>query len=70
MSDDRETALGHVQVIAGLLGIRVEDLLTRAMPQKLWADNECLRLWHSLKTDAGRDAALDALRRILDEERN
>ncbi len=40
------------------------------MPKRLWADNECMRLWHGLKTDAGRDAALDALRRILDEERN
>lgn len=70
MSHDREAALARLQEIADVLGIHVADLTSGPTFQRLWADNEFMRLWHSLGTDAGRDAALDALRRILDEERD
>lgn len=68
MADDREASFARLHVIADLLSVPVETLTAGRMPKRLWADNECMRLWHSLKTEAGRDAALDALRRILDEE--
>lgn len=70
MADDREAALARLQLIADLLSVPVEALTAGTMPKRFWADNECMRLWHSLKTEVGRDAALDALRKIRDEEGN
>lgn len=70
MSNEGSAAIARVHEIASMLGIPVEEMMSHSMPESLWANNECLRLWFSLKTDAGRDDALDALRRILDEERD
>lgn len=69
MVDEHEASFARLHEIASMLGIPVEDMFVRTMPKKFWADSECVRLWYSLKTDADRDAALDALRKILDEER-
>lgn len=69
MAEMRETIHSRLQMIASLLGVPVQDLISGTVPRRLWADNECMRLWRGLRTEAGRDAALDALRSILEAER-
>ena len=54
MPEMRETIHSRLQMIASLLGVPVQDLISGTVPRRLWADNECMRLWRGLRTEAGR----------------
>ena len=68
MTEPKTAALERLQEIAGLLGVPVEQFTTGKISSDLMEANECLRLWSLLKTKSGRQKALDALRRIVDDE--
>lgn len=54
--------------ISKILGVSVDEFKARNIPAELLATDECLRLWSRLKTARGREQALEALRRVADDE--
>ena len=54
-----------LQRIADALGMSVEQFFTGNLPVD---ESECLRLWNRIKTLEGRRRALEALRKIVDED--
>jgi hypothetical protein len=56
--------------IANVLGVPVEHFFVDPVSTRQAAtEDECLRLWPMICTDAGRQQALEALRMIVDHER-
>ncbi|WCS23747.1 hypothetical protein LOK46_21650 [Methylobacterium sp. NMS14P] len=56
--------------VADALGIPVDSFLTDPLPEEMALTTEqCLRLWSEIKTDEGRQQALEALRAIAEQER-
>lgn len=68
MDETMRVALAHLEEIANILGIPVDQFMNGFIPNDLLATDECFRLWSRLKTEHGRQRALDALRRMVDEE--
>lgn len=58
----------YLRAIADLLGITPDHFFDQSRRLDPAETNELLHLWSGLQTDAGRKSALDALRRIRDEE--
>ena len=68
MSELDETVAVRLREIADILGVPVECFFRDRAPPAIADVRECLRLWGRLRTDAGRAAALAAMRKISDEE--
>jgi transcriptional regulator with XRE-family HTH domain len=59
-----------LQTIADALGVPVERFFAQSPPLAAAVSaEECLRLWSEIRTEAGRQQALDALRMIAKLER-
>ncbi|WP_147815592.1 hypothetical protein [Methylobacterium sp. WL103] len=68
MAELKAVALVKLQEIADNLGVSVDQFTTGKIAIDLMAADECLRLWSLLKTDRGRQQALDALRQVVETE--
>lgn len=68
MADDHLAAETFLRRIADILGVPISELYQNSEPQQLRAAGECVCLWYKIKTDFGRDAALKALRKVVDDE--
>ena len=68
MAESRELIDRRLRMISDCLDIPVEQFYGDTPADQMLDAGECLRLWYSLRTDAGRAAALDALRKIRVEE--
>ena len=68
MPDGRDASRQRLRMIAALLNISVEQLYDGEPVAGLTDTGECLRLWNQIETDAGRDAVLIYLRKILADQ--
>lgn len=69
MSNERLPETRRLCQIADVLGIPVDRLLSDdGDPGDIFGARECLRLWFAIRSDGGRERALDLLRRLGDGE--
>ncbi|MCJ2033262.1 hypothetical protein [Methylobacterium sp. J-068] len=70
MTDPKKESLVRLEAISAALGVPIDRFLEGSLPDSLVGTSECLRLWYSLKTDQGREQALDAMRQAVKNEAN
>ncbi|SFJ22769.1 hypothetical protein [Methylobacterium brachiatum] len=69
MSGTRKPGTQTLLTLADILGIPVDRFFDGENGSPATADmQECLRLWSCIRTDAGRERALTALRAIIASE--
>ena len=68
MSDGKDASQRRLRLIAAALDISVEQLCDGDPATGLTDTGECLRLWDQIATDAGRDAVLIYLRKVLADQ--
>ncbi|SFM14139.1 hypothetical protein [Methylobacterium pseudosasicola] len=69
MSGTEKPGTQTLLTLADILGIPVDRFFTGDSGSPGTAGmQECLRLWSCIKTDAGRERALTALRGIVEDE--
>ena len=68
MVDETGMAILRLRKLAEVLGVPVDCFYQGAPAAKPEDTAELLRLWHRLKTPSGRIAALEELKKILDDE--
>lgn len=68
MSKPDDPSNARLHLIARILGVSVESFSGEPPPGNLADTAEYLRLWKRIRTDAGRAAALAAVRKIVADE--
>lgn len=68
MSDGKDAGCRRLRMIAAALEISVEQLYDGDPAGNLTDAGECLRLWDQIATDAGRDAVLVYLRKVVADQ--
>ncbi|MGU3407922.1 hypothetical protein [Methylobacterium brachiatum] len=69
MVDEKDTVKLRLRELAEVLGVPVDRFYQEVPAAQPQDTAELLRLWHRVKTPGGRLAALEALTKILNEER-
>lgn len=69
MDEDGSTPSEKLRLIAKVLNVPIERFFANeATPERLLSAQECLRLWSMIKTNVGRERALECLRKVVDDE--